>query len=81
MGSPGALAFRLFCSIGSQGSHHEKNLSAQQNQACTYPWIPGQDENPRWSFGHQRTPRQGTEAPDCLKACPTRNTDFREPVG
>ena len=52
----------------NQENHHETHLSSIQSPPRPYPRLPGPHEDPRRPRRHQRTPRQGPQAPGRLTA-------------
>ncbi len=51
---------------GSPENHHETHIPAFQSPPRSHSRLSRSHEDPRWSRRHQRTPRQGPQAPGCL---------------
>lgn len=51
-----------------QGEFHETYVSTFEDPPSAYPRLFGADEDQGWPRGHQCAPRQGPQAPGCLRS-------------
>jgi ribonuclease P protein component len=59
--------------VPSGEAAYEKNVSTQQDQACSYPWFQGTHGNPGWPQGIECTSGQGSQAADGLTSAVKRH--------
>ena len=59
----GSLTTRAAHWLLFEDSRHEKNVSTEQDQACSHPWIPRTKSHSWWTCSAGSTPSQGQGSP------------------